>query len=84
MRDHRSQRLPFLIHAVDDVSLQVEQGEIFGVLGPNGAGKTTTVDSGIDWQDPWFGYGVAWKNLAILAGIAIVASVGSALLYRQR
>jgi ABC-2 type transport system ATP-binding protein len=30
--------------AVDDISLQVEQGEIFGILGPNGAGKTTTVE----------------------------------------
>ena len=29
--------------AVDDLSLQVEAGEIFGFLGPNGAGKTTTI-----------------------------------------
>src|ERR1700743_2203258 len=30
--------------AVDDVSLQVQEGEIFGILGRNGAGKTTTVE----------------------------------------
>ena len=29
--------------AVDDVSFQVEAGEIFAFLGPNGAGKTTTI-----------------------------------------
>jgi ABC-2 type transport system ATP-binding protein len=31
--------------AVEDVSLQVAAGEIFGILGPNGSGKTTTVES---------------------------------------
>jgi len=29
--------------AVDHISLEVAQGEIFGFLGPNGAGKTTTI-----------------------------------------
>lgn len=29
--------------AVDDLSLQIAQGEFFGFLGPNGAGKTTTI-----------------------------------------
>jgi ABC-2 type transport system ATP-binding protein len=29
--------------AVDDISFEVQQGEIFAFLGPNGAGKTTTI-----------------------------------------
>ena len=32
-----------VITAVDDVSFEAYEGEIFGLLGPNGAGKTTTL-----------------------------------------
>lgn len=31
------------VHAVKDVSLSIQQGELIGFLGPNGAGKTTTL-----------------------------------------
>jgi ABC-2 type transport system ATP-binding protein len=38
--------------AVDDLTLQVEEGEIFGVLGPNGAGKSTTINMLLDYTRP--------------------------------
>ena len=31
------------VTAVEDITFQVSQGEVFGLLGPNGAGKTTTM-----------------------------------------
>jgi ABC-2 type transport system ATP-binding protein len=41
------------VKAVDDISFDVHQGEIFGMVGPNGAGKTTTIEcvEGLRWPD---------------------------------
>jgi branched-chain amino acid transport system permease protein len=33
------------VHAVEDVSLQIREGELVGLIGPNGAGKTTLIDA---------------------------------------
>jgi len=43
------------VAAVDGVSLEVSQGEFFGILGPNGAGKTTTIRMIAGLLKPTFG-----------------------------
>ncbi|MFH0983181.1 MAG: ABC transporter ATP-binding protein [Planctomycetota bacterium] len=40
------------IVAVDDLTLEIRRGEVFGLLGPNGAGKTTTVNLAIGLLRP--------------------------------
>jgi ABC-2 type transport system ATP-binding protein len=40
---------------VQDVTIAVEQGEVFGFLGPNGAGKTTTIRTLLDLLHPTSG-----------------------------
>jgi ABC-2 type transport system ATP-binding protein len=43
------------VTAVSDLSLTVEEGEIFGFLGPNGAGKSTTINVLLDFVRPTAG-----------------------------
>jgi ABC-2 type transport system ATP-binding protein len=43
IRTHHLSRIFGSVHAVDDLSLEVPAGMVFGFLGANGAGKTTTI-----------------------------------------
>ena len=40
------------VQAVDGVSLEVHEGEVFGLLGPNGAGKSTLIRIVVDIYRP--------------------------------
>jgi len=44
--------------AVNNIDLEIEQGEIFGLLGPNGAGKTTTIRMLCGILEPTSGSGI--------------------------
>ncbi|MFB6080260.1 MAG: ATP-binding cassette domain-containing protein [Haloferacaceae archaeon] len=43
------------VRALNDLSLVIERGEVFGLLGPNGAGKTTFIDVLTGLADPTAG-----------------------------
>ena len=40
------------IRAVNNISLEIERGQVYGFLGPNGAGKTTTIRMMLDLIHP--------------------------------
>jgi len=66
------------IQAVDSLTLEVHQGEVFGFLGPNGAGKTTTVrmltsliapTDGAAWVN---GHSIGTQQDAVRASVGIL------------
>ncbi len=66
------------VYAVNDLSLSVEEGEVFGFLGPNGAGKSTTIDMLLDYVRPTagsatiFGYDVREEAAAVHDRVGIL------------
>lgn len=48
--------------AVDELNLEIREGEIFGLLGPNGAGKTTTISMLSTILKPTSGEGIVWGH----------------------
>lgn len=61
--------------AVDDVSLEVKKGEIFGLLGPNGAGKTTTISMLVGFLTMDSG-SVEFKGLGLPGDPAVRSKIG--------
>ncbi len=62
---------------IEEISLTVESGEIFGLLGPNGAGKTTLIRTLLDLLHPTDGTAKVLGLDSRLDGVSIKARVGN-------
>ena len=63
-------------HVVNDLALQVRQGEIFGFLGPNGSGKTTSIRMLCGLLTPDSGEGTCLGRDVLRESAAIKREVG--------
>jgi len=64
------------VKAVDNLSLNIKRGEIFGLLGPNGAGKTTTILMMLGLSEPSAGKALVCGVDATKNPIAVKKKVG--------
>ena len=62
---------------IEDVSLSVREGEVFGFLGPNGAGKTTTIRTLLDLLHPTSGSARIFGLDSRTDSVAIRARIGN-------
>jgi ABC-2 type transport system ATP-binding protein len=78
VRDLVKRYMPEDVLAVDGVSFEIEEGEIFSLLGPNGAGKTTTISMLSCLLEPTDGdalvdgHSIVGDSLAVRQAIGVV------------
>ncbi len=62
--------------AVDNVNLEIKEGELFGLLGPNGAGKTTMISMLCTILKPTSGTAIVWNHDIIKKQDEVRKSIG--------
>jgi len=62
--------------AVDNVNLEIKEGELFGLLGPNGAGKTTMISMLCTILRPTSGTAIVWNHDIIRKQDDVRKSIG--------
>lgn len=61
---------------VENLSLEVKPGEVFGFLGPNGAGKSTTIRTIMNFQSPTSGKALVFGLDSVKHSAALKARIG--------
>jgi ABC-2 type transport system ATP-binding protein len=64
------------VQAVESISFEIQEGEIFGLLGPNGAGKTTTINVLCTYTEPTAGEIVVAGHSVTAAPEAVKRAIG--------
>lgn len=64
------------VRGIEDLSFEVEKGEIFGYLGPNGAGKTTTIRTLLGFLKPTRGKSYVFGKNALENIVEIKGEIG--------